>query len=354
MSKLNNLLKLGLLIIYTVVIFGLAFFIVSKSNTSEKRFNDYSTVPYNDDIAVNMQIIEQRESSVETKTNYEYRKFDVYFVVTKFKNDKVSNIYSYLCTESNKKYSYTETSSPKTMGAGSYSTTTMSHLNSTNEFAYVKVVTDNDGNIVSVDNRKPESMYVKVVYDIEKLISNPGEEDKWGPMNRKELNFKFNFTDVNFKDFSSYETREVGSTYIDIKDDLFRIKLYKVANSTKENIDDYKVGILEEYRTNLDKLENGTNLKIDNIDLSIYGLITNKTMICSQNEKKISDKDFNEYVKLFNYEGSLNRGIRAIRTASINKNYLIEKLYVTAKCTTSDGKTYTSKFAVNVSDLKTN
>lgn len=361
MKKLNNLVKLGLLVLVALVLFGLAIFIIHVAEKKTNRFAEYSTNPYNDDITVNVQVIETRQNPKESNYKYEYSKYDVYLFVTKKTTEdvvtkEISGIYTYLCSKSGKKYNYTQTQTSKKMSATSYSTSTMSLLNSTIPFAYFDVVTDEDGKVKSIDNRKPEEMYVKVAYSVKterkvrdadgNVVKN-GDDDVTETVEyTAELNYKFNIEELKIKDLSNYEKRELNGSNVVSGDDLFKLGIYRSVTAADEEAkkgayDNFKINKLE---TNADKMP--ANVFIDNIYLSIYGEIGNESLISSEY--------FNKYVRLFVYTGSLARAVSAIRTATILQEYNIQKLYVSAVVKTTDGKTYTTKYYLNVSELLTN
>ena len=131
----------------------------------------------------------------------------------------------------------------------------------------------------------------------------------------------------------SYEKRDVGTTYIEKKDDIFHIKFYKTiseAGETTPEYTNYKLSILE---TDADNI--AANETIESMDLTVYARITNESMI--------TDKDFNKYVRLFTYSGSLNRGIRTIRTSTIASEYNIDRIYFTAVVKVYNSETHTTK-----------
>ena len=128
------------------------------------------------------------------------------------------------------------------------------------------------------------------------------------------------------------------------KDDIFKIKMTHTttdATSTKPEYDNIKLNFLE---INTSKLENDETV-VDS-SINIYGLVGN--------EKNVTSKYFSKYVKLFSYNGYLNleRSIRTTRTVAIDKNYEIDKLYVTAEIKLSSGKTVKTNYFVDVKDLK--
>lgn len=363
MKKLNNLVKLLLLAVVAITLFVLAVVIINTASKKTNRFAEYSTTPYNDDIAINVQVIETRQNPKESSYKYEYSKYDVYLYVSKktpenVEKREISEIYTYLCSKSGNKYGYTQTQTSKKMSEGSYSTSTMSMLNSTTAFAYFNVITDENGKVTSVDDRKPEEMYVKVTYkvkstdfvhddkgnkiEIKDEDDNPTGEFKTEEKNfSNELNYKFSFKDLNIKDFKNYEKREVSGSNVSSKNDLFKLGVYltvKEAEDNKGPYDNFKVNKLE---TNADKME--ANVFIENIYLSIVGEISNEGMI--------SKDYFNKYVQLFVYTGSLARSVSAIRTSTILSEYKINKLYVTAEVKTTNNKTYTTKYYLDVSEL---
>ena len=334
---MNKLTKIFILVVYTIVIFS-ASFLIARVSSKVNRFVEYTTTPYNEDITVNTQVMEFRQSTKETNTDYEYSKYDLYLFITKLKVCTISNLYAYVGVESEESnYTYTESSSSRTMSNGTYTLSAISLSNSSTEFAYKKVE-EKDGKVVET-NHTPKKIYVKIAYDVQY-----GEK---GKKENKELNYMFEYKDIDTKKFDNYEKRLVlvkESGYIDSKDDIFKIKMTHTttdATSTKPEYDNIKLNFLE---INTSKLENDETV-VDS-SINIYGLVGN--------EKNVTSKYFSKYVKLFSYNGYLNleRSIRTTRTVAIDKNYEIDKLYVTAEIKLSSGKTVKTNYFVDVKDLK--
>ncbi len=343
---MNKLLKTIILIAYTFVIFLGAILIIYLS-TNSKQFAEYTTNPYNDDLNLNVQMMEVRmsENDESNKTDYEYSKYDLKLFVRRTTDQYISNIYTYVCVESQDGKKYTETSSPKQMGQGTWQTTTMYLLNSSYEFAYNKIIKDAENtDKLKQENFIPKKVYLKVVYevDLKEPVDNKDTETR-------ELNYMFKVEELNRTAYSSYEKRDVisGSVntgYIDFKEDLVKIKLthdlVEADNKDEVNKDKFSFSRLE---ANSATLADG--VKIDRINLVVEAEITNTDLV--------NDKYFSKYIRLFTYNGALVRSIpiSSIRDVSIDEAYNCEKLYFTIVIDLSTGDQIKTNFYVLVNEL---
>lgn len=343
---MNKLLKTIILIAYTFVIFLGAILIIYLS-TNSKQFAEYTTNPYNDDLNLNVQMMEVRmsENDESNKTDYEYSKYDLKLFVRRTTDQYISNIYTYVCVESQDGKKYTETSSAKQMGQGTWQTTTMYLLNSSYEFAYNKIVQNAENtDKLEQENFIPKKVYLKVVYDVE--LNNSSSDKK---TETRSLNYMFKVNDIDHNAFASYEKREVISEknntgYLEFKEDLVKIKLtheiIEADNKSEVNKDKFNFSRLEVNSTAL-----ADDVKINHLSLEVVGEITNTDLV--------NDKYFSKYIRLFTYNGALvkNIPISSIRDVSIDEEYNCEKLYFKIVAELSNGQTIKNTFYVLVDEL---
>lgn len=332
---MNKLLKTIIFIAYTFVIFLVAMLIINFT-TGSRKFSEYTTTPYNDDITVNVQMLENRESNRVNKDKNEYSYYDLRLFVRKKENKAMQNIYAYACVESEGGYKYIQTTSAKTMGDGTWYNRTMYLLNSSTKFAYNQVVTDEDGNKTH-ENFIPKTVYLKISYEIE------NDNDVF---ETRSLNYMFNYEEIKQNDYKDYEKRNVNEKDIAYANDVFKIKLtHQVEktpedkNKTKKNVDKLVISNLEAVGANLPK-----NVSIENIDLAVEGVIENEEMIT---------EGFSKYVRFFTYSGALMTSIpvNATRDISFDNKYQISKLYFTANILLSNGEKVTTKYYVDMKDV---
>lgn len=333
---MNRLTKIIILTVYTLVLLAGAIFIVSK-NSVTKGFEEYQTTPYNDDIALNVQMYETRTTASENESDYEYTKYDLKMIVRKNLNTSISNVYTFVCVESEDGYKYTETSSAKKLDKGTWYNSSFSLTNSTQEFAYRKVTKDDKGN-VNFENFTPKTIYIKVAYDIE-VVDEDGDE----VIEDRTLNYKFDFKELTHEEYNKYEKREVTSGDIDCKEEFIKLKFSKtlkeVSSTNKNEKITYsfdKVELLE------DKLPK--DVSVEKINIIVDAEVLNKTS---------SSKYFSNYVRLFNYNGALqiNKDIGTKRDCSLETSYGVEKLYFTIESLLSNGETVKTTFYIDVKDL---
>ncbi len=343
---MNKLLKTIILIAYTFVIFLGAILIIYLS-TNSKQFAEYTTDPYNKDLNLNVQMMEVRmsENDESNKTDYEYSKYDLKLFVRRTAEEYISDMYAYVCVESKDGKKYIETTSPKQMGQGTWQSTTMYLLNASYEFAYNKIVKEaEDSEKLKQENFIPEKVYIKVVYEIDLKEAVDGKKTE-----TRELNYMFEVDEINQKNYSSYEKRDilngnVDKGYIDYKEDLLKIKLTHelVEADTKSEVDKNKFNF-NRLEANVKTLADGVT--IERMNLVIEAEITNTELV--------NDKYFSNYIRLFTYNGALVRSIpiSTIRDVSIDEAYGIEKLYFTINLELSNGEKVATNFYVLVDEL---
>lgn len=327
---MNKLFKVLVLAIYSITLLFITI-VVMNGTSKAKRFEDYSDTPYNDDITLNVQVLENRQTAAEREKDYEYSKFDIYLFITKRQDSVISNMYSYIAVQNkDKKFGYSETNSSKSMSKGVTQNTTMSFLNSSTAFSYHEITVEKDNNKDKIKNidYSPKKIMVKVAYDIE-YDSNPGIVES------KEFNYSFEYKEENTKKFGDYTNRTINN-YIEGPDDVFKLKITKTLDSEQKTT--YKCSYFGQIA---DKLE----AKIKTVNFSVYGKATN--------EKCVS-KYFGDYIRIFTYHGALNNyAINTTRSNKLSDDFGIEKLFVTASFELENGKVIVNSYYLNVNDLAT-
>lgn len=330
---MNKIVKIIILIVYTLCVLGVGIYFISNKKVT-KNFDEYTVIPYNDDITINVQALETRSTSKINNGGYDYSRYDLKFVVRKVADSDIKNLRAYVTAESNHGHKYVETTSGKTMATGNVTNTTMSL--GTKEYAYQKVTTNENGE-KSFEDYKPKKFYIKISYEIK--VTKDGEK----VFEQRTLNYKFNIESLE-KNYSTYTEKAVNknSSYIDNPIDFLKMKLrHSVKTDTDKKIDK-DVFIFDELELVSKNLPENT--KIKDLKISIDGNVVNK---------EVNTKYFSEYIRLFDYNGALDAGksISTNREVTIESAYQIEQLFVTINATLSDGTVKTSCFYINVKDL---
>lgn len=339
---MNKLFLFFVIIITTVIVFVAG---VGISNCSErsKQFRNYSRNSENEDIFLNVQVMKSLETTEETKTDYEKADYDVYFIITKKNSlDSISNLYVYLCSETDNEYKYMQSSSARSISPGStyiyYRNTTMNFCNSASAFAYQEVQKTDDK--VKFVDKTPDNLYVRVTYTISY------EKDGNTELHNNELKYKFSYDELNTKRFSSYEKRNVIDSAVDSKDDPFELKFIYQDDYQAHGEDSASRLTFSSFDVLEEKLPE--NRSISSMELDVYGKLDG---IGSP-----SSEYFDEYQHLFKYIGSFNvekprETIDASRYSYIPKSNNLSDIYITCTLKLDNGKKMTYKYSVDVSKL---
>lgn len=333
---MNKITKLLLMVVYSAIIFTGAFLIANLS-LKPNRFKGYDTVYANDDIIVNTQLYETRQSAVEQKKDYEYLKYDLGFSIYKKSKFNISSMYAYVCFESKDgKYTYAESSSSRTMGESTIKSGLLTISNSSNLFAYKKVTSDSDGKI-TVEDHIPHKMYVKLFYEVTDSVDKT-------ITTRKELNFKLNFGDIDVSKSTSFKDGMVSAN--DIVSDESGIATFKLSKTVTDATDKavstttYK---FSSFNINKDKLEKGE--EIVNTKLVIYGKCENSDLV--------NTKYFSNYIRLFNVYGGkhVSETVTSVRQSKFSTDYNIDQLFVELEITTSTGRKLSTTFKLSAAAI---
>ena len=335
---MNKIIAIICISVYTFLIFiGATTLISASSNKNE--FKDYKEVPYNDELYVNVQVMEDRESKKENENNHEALYYDTYFVVTK-KNvsDEITDLYAYLTIESNGKLRYTQTSYSTSIKATYttytyYRNTTMSLLNTSNKYAYKEYIEEDEKEKVS--SVIPETYYVRLEYNYKAEGT-----DEIVP---KILKYKYDAKKIhnfgtNVKGWST-----TGGVLTDEECpyliEMAYSKNYKENNEVQRDM--YRMVTLDVKDSFLGEET------IKSMSVQAYAEINNKDMI---------DKGFDKYVKLFDYNGSGNTNkpkelIDCQRQTYLANEYNVEKIYFVMELTLSNGKKYKNTYYTTIDQL---
>lgn len=334
MSKITKFL---LAILYCTVLFIGVYFIVEGS-TKPKRFKEYTDKPYNEDLYMNVQVYEVRQDKEETKTDFEYVKYDMGVSFYKQQaGSNISNLYVYVGTKTKDgKYSYNYSRSSSTLSSGTYKTGAIQLLNSSTQFAYKKITKD-DNNKIIIEDYTPEEVYVKVKYNISY------KDDPNQVVHAKELNYKFKFKELDTNDFKNYEQLTINydvsnSKFITTSDSVFSLKVKHTEKDKTSSTVAYDSYTFSKFEMKNAKLEEGENI-LDS-RLSIYGKI--------DNSNSTDSKYFNNYIRLFSNYGAKERStyVSSERLVNISKSYGVKTLYFNIYLKTSNDRVFEYKYFV--------
>lgn len=352
--KLNAKLKVLIIVLYTLILFGVVLLTLGKSNF--ERFSDYSTTPYDDNIAITVREMENRKSKFYTGDKkelgeHEKATFDLQVTLVKLQTKKViNNIKLYVAAKTvDNGYRYKEySSSTKTMSEYTYTSVTSFSTFATKEYASIT----KDGETQNyLFDEEPTEFFVKVTYNI-------GDDEEV-----KTLTYKTAVADVKEKEFKNAELRNVLSntatsnpSYVDPKNDPVRIKFSKELaeepsklGSVKEDSLKIQFNILKE-NLNLLKLDEeklkanklvGIEIPKDANASDAWDVLPEIKEVKFEVYAKIksTDKDFSEYVKIYSIYGFLSKyRDLSIATAKFDESFEVEDIYVVV-----EGKLHNAK-----------
>ena len=367
--KLNAKLKVLIIVFYTLILFGVLLLTLGKSKY--ERFTDYSTTPYDDNIAISIREMENRKSKYYTGDKkelgeHEKSTFDLQVTLVKLQTKKViNNIKMYVAAKTvDNGYRYKEySSSSKTMSEYTYTSVTSFATFATKEYAEITKdeVTEN-----YLFDEEPTEFFVKVTYTI-------GDDEKV-----YSLTYRTEVADVTNAKLNDAELRSIiannatsNPSYVDPKEDPVRIKLTKdeateksKLGSVKEDSVKIQFNVLKEnlnkYKLDDDKLKANKLISIElpkdsnaddawdvypeikEIKFEIYAKI------------KSTDKDFSEYVKIYSIYGFLSKyRDLSIATAKFDESFEVEDIYVVVEGELHNATkdTFSSVFSCKYSEL---
>lgn len=378
-GKINTKLKVIIIVFYTVVIFGLVLLLFGTDKNT--RFKDYGTTPYDEFIALNVREVENRKSKFATGSSgaegeHEKATFDFQITIVRLQ------VYAYIenmnifvsAKTATDNYCFDETSTNKTIGAGTY-TSLVNY--STFATRSIEKCTEDGATEEYLVDETPKEIYVKINYDVKK--NNQTQT--------KTLEYKVSVLDLNIeKKIKNIEFRSINKenvNFVDSKDDPFSIKFTKnltdetskVQNVKEDNIkvefrantanlnkvkhsEEYLKGRYDnkDYITAIElpkivsEMPEGADEKeywniapeIKEIKFEVYGKIDNK------------DSEFSQYVKFYSFYGFLSRyRAPSLLTYRIDESFNLSEIYVVAEGVYHNAteEKFSVAFAVKVEDL---
>lgn len=370
-NTLNAKIKIFIIIAYTAILFFIVFLIFGS--TKADQFAEYSELPYDEHMAVNVRIMENRSSLIQTydSSNEESEEkklglneeasYSLQLFLIKLKVEYIRNITINVAAKTaDNHYKYATYSNTRTMGGGVFHLTTSFSNFSTKEVIEKEI---GIGSKMYVFDETPKEIYVNIEYTI-----GSGTDAQ-----TYQLKYRVATIDINEKKLSKYQTREFLSSnansyknYINPADDVLAIKLSKEEANLVSSIDEVYKDILDiqivdnveninKFLMNQDEveekgikaIEQATQNKdplcpeISNVALEIWGKIESK------------DKKFSKYVKIYSLYGFFSRYRELpVSTLEIDESFNLSEIYITASGTIYNGTvdTFEIKYQVNYHD----
>ncbi len=366
-GSLNAKIKFLIILAYTIILFLIIFLIFGTTKASQ--FEDYGDKPYDENIALNMQITEERKSLYETYNASNERSkekklglneksiYKFQLVAIKLNTKYISNIYVNVAAKTaDNRYKYASYSGSRSMSSGVF-TTTFSFANFSTKEVIEKEV--GSGSKMKTFDETPKEVYIEVKY---KVGSGSSAEEKV-------LKYSFNMLEVSNKKFNKYQTRDIldanateNKNYINPSDDVLGIRIRKTevgTNSTISEIkkDAYKIQVIDIVK-NIDKFtinqdnvtensyvaieqsnanKNPVRPEINNMKLEIWGKVESK------------DKKFSNYVKMYSLYGFMSKYRELTEyAAAIDESFNLSEIYVVAEGSIYNGTTDSFKIAYQV------
>lgn len=342
--KLNAKLKVLIIVFYTLILFGVLLLTLGKSNF--ERFSEYSSTPYDDNLAITVREMENRKSKYYTGDKkelgeHEKSTFDLQVTLVKLQTKAlINNIRLYVAAKTvDNGYRYKEySSSTKSMSEYTYTSVTSFSTFATKEYA--TITKDGESQNYLFDE-EPTEFYVKVTYTI-------GEDETVHT-----LTYKTEVAKIKEDKLSSAELRSIiasnatsNPSYVDPKNDPVRVKFTKELaeeasklgsvkedslkvqfNVLKENLNSFK---LDDEKLKANKLVGIEIPKDANAD-DAWDVFPEIKEIKFEVYAKIksTDKDFSEYVKVYSIYGFLSKyRDLSIATAKFDESFDVEEIYV--------------------------
>lgn len=358
--QLNTKLKVLIIVFYTLILFGLILLVFNQ--TKKDRFESYSYMPYDENLALSVRSIENRKSKFYTGNKnelgaHEKSIFDLQVAIVKLQSRAVvENIRVYVSAQTvDNGYKYKEySSSTLSMSEYSYQTTKSFSSFSSKEFNEVTKDTVTEDFLF---NEEPTKFFVKVTYNLK------GSEEI------NTLTYQTSVLELKEKDFEGFEKRNVSKEndandgYIDVKNDPVRIKLLKEETEEKSEKGNVKEDAIKVQFNVLKANLNNFKLDDDKLQASTLKAIELPSTTGSNGEWdvdpeineikcevfakiKSTDDNFSEYVKVYAIYGFMSR-YRDFSIASIkfDESFEVEDIYVVI-----EGKLYnatTDKFEIS-------
>lgn len=333
LSKINNKLKIIILVLYTALAIVIAFLFlnaVSKDDILE-GYDIYSNNEY---VNVGFRVQEQRKSSEQNESESEKSSFKIYAYIEKKAQEEnvklsINNIKIYVAgTNSSGKFLFDEPSSSSTKQISENGKSAYYESNISSNDVFTKTVS---GSVIT-DNT-PKKLYFKVIFSTYKKVDN-GDNDISYYETNEEIKYEFNVNNFKIEKAESFETREkvMGTNLIINNSEPYDLQIKKSVVETN-NVDKYNF-IISLNQPNL-----GEKL-VKNITIEVYGIVKND----------IKDKDnlFSDYIFMYGYYGSLISSTASNVIAEIAQSYNLTELIVVSRVTYNDSTIQNINYKVNV------
>lgn len=334
LSKLNNKLKIIILVVYTVIAVVVSF-VILNSLSKTTVMNGYSDKIEDEYVNVAFRIQEQRTSSNQNKTDSESSSYKIYaYVEKKTQKDDVklsiNDIKIYLAGENTEgKLLFDEPSSSITKKISESGKSTSFESNISSNDVFTKKMDSDD----KIKNNEPKKLYFKVVYTANKTDESSDATSKYTE-ERKEIKY---VVDVNDFDESKYQNVDVrkkvdGSNRIVNDGEPYDLQIKKsVSDSTSTKKDRFNF-IISLNQPNL-----GSKV-LKNIKIEVYGKVKNDT--------KDVDNNFSDYILMYTYCGSLISSTGSNITTDVDQAYELSEMIIISNVVFDDNvkQTTTYKF----------
>lgn len=338
-SKLNEKLKVIILILYTAIA-GLVALLLLNMNNKVDYLSEYSSKPYNEYISLTVKLKENRESTYKTKTDYESSTYFLSAFAQKgseYKKAKYSKIkYSLTGINESGKYSFDETASEYSMSEGNKTGISSSSTISSGSI-FSKKITIKD-NVKTETNNIPVILGLKVLFTIEynEVVNNEdgtiSYEYKSSSKNEikkieSEFNYKFDLTQLKDveDEFSSFKERELKKQIVANTNDPFNLKI-----ETTFTDEESKEGSVKTDKLTITPSLNAPVLlgkEVEEFKIEIFGKVNN--------DKKDKEQNFDDYIRVYSVYGK-DMSETAVKLAAVelDEEYDISELYIisSVKC----------------------
>lgn len=336
LSNISNKIKVLVLVLYSALALVIALLIINGA-TKQDLFKEYGTKAYDDLMKVCFKFKETRQSSYQTKKDYESSTYEIYVSTEKQQYAKdqkiaISKICFYLSGETtNGKLVFDE--GLRNGSISENSSTFSSNYNLATSSSFSKTVKmENDEE--KVQNTEPIKLYFKMTYVAK--INNVEE--------KREINYWTDLSKIEKIDFSEFEEREVTNGKIENIGEPFDLKIQKqlATESTTSSANVQKDAIKTTLTLNNPNLNSKT---VESSAIEIYGKV--------QNDVKDKNNYFADYVRLYAFYGNIFSMTGSGSETTLDEAYQLSDLYVVAKVLFTDGTTYTTQYKLDLNKLGT-
>lgn len=324
LSKLNNKLKIIILVLYTFVAV-LITLLVLNSATKTTLIHGYNDHVGDDLLNVSFRIQEQRQSSSNNNNKHESSTYKIYAYFEKVQQKDnvklaIDNIKIYVSGENHEsKLLFDEPNSSITKKIPETSKTTSFEANIIPNSVFVKKYDSSD----NLTDNEPKKLYFKITYNYIKKVSDSegkiesSSEDRTIKYEISLNNFNSDSTKLKLRNFVE------GSNKIVNDGEPYDLQIKKSMSTTSESKERYNF-IVSLNNPNL------ANRKIKNIQINVYGKVLN--------DSKDTNNEFSEIIRLYTYCGSVVSSTGSNVTTDVPTEYELSEMYVVSQIIYDDGK----------------